>query len=71
VPSRPDEIVALTSEDIAFTCPCEDPTPSTVAAAGVAYMALVYQHMAPSEGMEDRTLDLLPWDGLLPVRHLG
>jgi hypothetical protein len=36
----------------------------------VAYKALVDQHMVPLERMEDRMSDLLPWDGLLPVRHL-
>jgi hypothetical protein len=64
-------MVVSLSEDIAPTCPCEDPTQGTVAIARVAYMALVDQHMVPSEGMVNRTLGLLPWDGLLPVRHLG
>jgi hypothetical protein len=36
-------------------CPCEDPTPSTGTAAGVAYMASV-----PLEGIEDRMPGLLP-----------
>jgi hypothetical protein len=34
-------------------------------------MALVDQHMVPLEGMKNRMSGLLPWDGLLPVRHLG
>jgi hypothetical protein len=34
-------------------------------------VALVDQHMVPLEGMEDRMLNLLPWDGLPPMRHLG
>jgi hypothetical protein len=63
--------VASTLEDTAPTCPCKDPTPGTVAAIGVAYTALVDQHMVRLEGMEDRMLDLLPWDGLLPMRHFG
>jgi hypothetical protein len=63
--------VASTLEDIAPTCPCEDPTPGTIAIAGVVYTALVDQHMVPSELMEDRMPDLLLWDGLLPVRHMG
>jgi hypothetical protein len=64
-------MVALASEDIAPTCLCKDPTSGIVATAGVAYTALVDQHMMPLEGMEDRMSDLLPWDGLLPMRHLG
>jgi hypothetical protein len=36
----------------------------------VAYIALVDQHTVPSKGMEDRTPDLPPYDGLLSVRHL-
>jgi hypothetical protein len=63
--------MAPTSEDIAPTCPCEDPTSSTAAATGVAYKALVNQHMVPLKRMDDRMLNLLSWDGLLPVRHLG
>jgi hypothetical protein len=46
------------------------PISSNGAAVEVAYMASADQHMAPFEGM-DRTPDLLLWDGLLPVRHLG
>jgi hypothetical protein len=34
-------------------------------------MALVDQHTVPSDGMENRTSVVLPWDGLSPVRHLG
>jgi hypothetical protein len=37
----------------------------------VAYAALVNQHMVPMERRDDRMPDLLPWDGLLPMRHLG
>jgi hypothetical protein len=33
-------------------------------------MALVDQHMVPSEETEDRMLDLLMCDDLFPVRHL-
>jgi hypothetical protein len=62
--------VTLASEDIAPTCPYEGPIPGNGAAAEVAYMTSADQHMGPLEGM-DRTLDLLPWDGLLLVRHLG
>jgi hypothetical protein len=68
---NPDETVASASEDIAPTYPYEDPTPGNVAAAGVAYTTLVDQHMVASEGMEDIMMDLLLWDGLLPLRHLG
>jgi hypothetical protein len=63
-------MAASASEGIAPTCLCEDPTPGTATAAGVAYKALVDQHMVPLERMEDRMPDLLPWDGLLLVRHL-
>jgi hypothetical protein len=63
-------MAALASEAIAPTCPCEDPTLGTAAAVGVLYKALVDQHMVSLERMEDRMPDLLPWDGLLPVRHL-
>jgi hypothetical protein len=71
VPPNSDEAMTPGLEDIAPTCPCEDPTPGTAAIAGVAYKALVDQHMVPLEIMEDRMPDLFPWDGLLPVRHLG
>jgi hypothetical protein len=71
VAPRPDEIVTSSSEDIAPTCPCEDPIPGIVATTRVTYTTLVDQHMVPSEKMEDRTPDLLPWDGLRPVRYLG
>jgi hypothetical protein len=64
-------MVVSTSEDISPTCPCEDPTLGTIVAIAVAYTALVDQHIVPSEGMDDRMPDLLPWEGLLPVRHLG
>jgi hypothetical protein len=37
----------------------------------VAFTTLVDQHTVPSEETEDRTLDLLLCDDLLPVRHLG
>jgi hypothetical protein len=47
-----------------------DPIRGNGATAEVAYMASADQHMVPLEGM-DRTSDLLPWDGLLPMRHLG
>jgi hypothetical protein len=63
--------VASASEDIAPTYPHEDPTPGTGATTEVVYMALVDQHMVPSEGAKDRLLNLLSWDGLPPVRHLG
>jgi hypothetical protein len=63
--------VVSTSEDISPTCPCEDPTLGTIVATAVAYTALIDQHIVPSEGMDDRMPDLLPWEGLLPVRHLG
>jgi hypothetical protein len=66
VPHSPDEMLAS-----APTCPYEDPTPGIVAAAGVAYPTMVDQHMVSSEKMVYRMLDLLPWDGLLHVRHLG
>jgi hypothetical protein len=52
-------------------CPCEDPTLDITAAVGVAYKALVDQHMVPLQRMEDSMSDLLPWDSLLSVRHLG
>jgi hypothetical protein len=71
VPPNLDETTASASEDIAPTCPCEDPTLGTAAAAGVAYKALVDQHMVPLERMEDRMPDLLLGGGLLPMRHLG
>jgi hypothetical protein len=64
-------MVASASEDIAPTCPCEDPTPGTRAATEVACRALADQHMVPLEGMEDRMPDLLLWDDLPPLRHLG
>jgi hypothetical protein len=71
VPPSPDETTASASEDIAPTYPHEDPTPGTRATAKVQYMALVDQHMVPSEGAEDRMSNLLLWDGLPPVRQLG
>jgi hypothetical protein len=64
-------MAALASEYITPTCPCEDPTLGTATTAVMAYKALVDQHMVPLERMEDRMLYLLPWDVLLPVRHLG
>jgi hypothetical protein len=64
-------MTASASEDIAPTCPCEDPTPGIAATAEVAYAALVDQHMVPLERTKDRMPDLLPWDALLPVRHWG
>jgi hypothetical protein len=64
-------MVALASEDIAPTCPYEDPIPGNGAATEVAYTGLADQHMVPLEGMDDKMPDLLPWDGLLPVRHLA
>jgi hypothetical protein len=70
VPPSPDEMAASASEDIAPTCPCEDPTLGTATAAGVAYAALVDQHMVPLERTEDRMSVLLSWDCLLPARHL-
>jgi hypothetical protein len=48
VPPSPDETVVSTSEDIALTCPYEDPTLGTGAAVEVAYTSLVDQHMVPS-----------------------
>jgi hypothetical protein len=71
VPPSLNETVASTSKDIAPTCPYEDPTLGTGAAAEVAYTTLVDQHIVPSEGTEDRMPDLFPWGSLLPVRHLG
>jgi hypothetical protein len=53
-------MAASALEDIAPTCPCEDPTPGTAAVAGVAYAALVDQHMVPLERTKDRMPDLLP-----------
>jgi hypothetical protein len=46
-------------------------TMGTVATAGVAYTALVDQHMVPLGGMKGRMPNLLPWDDLLLVRHFG
>jgi hypothetical protein len=63
--------VASATEDIAPTCPCEDPTPGIGTVVEAAYATLVDQHMVPLEGIEDRMLDLLPWDGLPPVGHPG
>jgi hypothetical protein len=34
-------------------------------------MALVDQHIVPSNGTENRTSDVLPWDGLSSMRHLA
>jgi hypothetical protein len=70
VPTSPDETATLASEDIVSTCPYEDPIPGNGAAIEVAYMASADQHIVPLERM-DRTPDFLPWDGLMPVRHLG
>jgi hypothetical protein len=53
------------------TCPYEDPTLGTRAAAEVAHTTLVDQHMVPSKGSEDRMPDLFPWGSLPHVRHLG
>jgi hypothetical protein len=64
-------MAALASEDIAPTCPHKDPMLGNGAAVEVAHTTLADQHMVPLEGMDDRMSDLLPWDGLLPVRHLG
>jgi hypothetical protein len=63
--------VASKSENIAPTCPCEDTTPGTRAVTEMACRALTDQHMVPLEGMEDRMPNLLLWDDLPPVRHLG
>jgi hypothetical protein len=71
VPPSPDEIVASALEDLARTYPYKDPILGTGAIAEVAYMPLVDQHRVPLEGMDGRMSDLLPWDGLLLVRHLG
>jgi hypothetical protein len=71
VPPDLDEMAAPALEDIAPTSPCEDPTLGTAATAGVAYKALVDQYMVRLERMEGRMPDFLPWNGLLPMRHLG
>jgi hypothetical protein len=71
--------VASALEDIAPTCPYEDPTLDTGTAIEVAYTTLVDQHMVPSEGIENmqhlghlnRMLDSPPWDNLSLVRQLG
>jgi hypothetical protein len=71
VPPSTDEMLSSTSEDIAPTCPYEDSTPGTGAAAEVAYTTLVDHHTVSSEGIEDRMPDLFPWGRLPPVKHLG
>jgi hypothetical protein len=43
---------ALTSDDIAPTCPYKDPIPIIGAAAEVAHTASADQHMGPFEGMD-------------------
>jgi hypothetical protein len=70
VAPSPDETMVLASNDITPTCPYEDPILGNGAAAEVSYTPLADQHKVPLEGMENRMSDLLPWDGLLPVRHL-
>jgi hypothetical protein len=66
-----DKMVPSASKDIAPTCPYEDPTSGTEATTEVACRALADQQTVPLEGMEDKIPDLLLWDDLLPVRHLG
>jgi hypothetical protein len=72
-------MVTSASEDIAHTCPYEDPTWVTGTAARVAYTTLVDQHMVPLEEIENmqhmdlsnRMPDSPPRDYSPLTRYLG